>query len=400
MSKEIGRRAFLKQGALAGAIAATGLPALSAFAEVREQVTSRRSSMSGPVPASPPEWQLDSQAFTLSEYEQRPPALTFSATDAASAQVWQRQVRAKLVELVGGFPEERVDLEPEILDRKGFGSYTREKVIFQTRKNLSAVGYLLLPKGRSYPAPALVCLPGHGPGVSGIVGIAEDGSQMPPGQGDPKPFAVQAVEQGYVTFALEQLAFGERRDEAARSQGPRAYSCRPAAGAALLMGQTMIGWRVWDVMRTIDYLGTRPEVDTSRIGTLGFSGGGTTSLFAAALDERIQAGVVSGYFNTFRDSILSLSHCMCNYVPGILEHIEMYDLAGLVAPRLLFIESGKRDRIFPVEASRAAFAKAQEIYRVFGVPDRIGYEVWDGPHDFNGNGAFRFLAERFGPLQG
>jgi dienelactone hydrolase len=224
-----------------------------------------------------------------------------------------------------------------------------------------------------------------------VVGIAEDGSQQVLEPREDKPFAIQAVEQGYVTFALEQLGFGERRDEASRRRGASEYSCRPAAGAALLLGQTMIGWRVWDVMRTIDYLATRPEADVSRIATMGVSGGGTTSLFAAALDERIKVGVVSAYFNTFRDSIVSLSHCMCNYIPRMLEYVEMYDLAGLVAPRFLFVESGDEDRIYPIDGSRTAHAKAQQIYQVFGVPERLGYDVWEGGHGFNGKGAFQFL---------
>lgn len=124
---------------------------------------------------------------------------------------------------------------------------------------------------------------------------------------------------------------------------------------------------------------------------MGISGGGTVSLFSAALDERIKVGVVSGYFNTFRDSILSLSHCIDNYVPGILKYIEMYDIAGLVAPRSLFIESGARDPIFPIHGSRAAFKKAQDIYSAFGAAKQIGHEVFDDEHVFYGKGAFEFL---------
>ena len=280
------------------------------------------------------------------------------------------------------------------MERKDFGSYTREKIVFQTRANLSATGYLLVPKDRPSKAAALVCLPGHGRGVAEVVGISEAGVERSSSAEGAKPMAIQAVEHGYVTFALEQLGFGERRDEASRSRGPAAYSCQPAAGAALLMGQTMVGWRVWDVMRTIDYLSTRPEVDASRIGTLGVSGGGTTSLFAAAMDERIKIGVVSAYFNTFRDSILSISHCMCNYVPRMVDCMEMYDLAGLVAPRLLFVEAGSDDRIFPIDGHRRAVEKAQAIYDAFGVPERFGHEVWNGGHGFNGRGAFEFLAAR------
>ncbi|RDJ93443.1 acetylxylan esterase, partial [Lacticaseibacillus rhamnosus] len=71
----------------------------------------------------------------------------------------------------------------------------------------------------------------------------------------------------------------------------------------------MIGWRVYDIMRLIDWIATRPELDAKRVGCRGISGGGTCTLFASALDTRIRAALVSGYLNTFRDSIMSLSHC-------------------------------------------------------------------------------------------
>jgi hypothetical protein len=239
-----------------------------------------------------------------------------------------------------------------------------------------------------------VCLPGHGRGAADVIGLAEDGTDRSFAAGDVKPMAIRAVEQGFATFAIEQLGFGERRDPPTRTRGAQAYSCQPAASAALLMGQTMVGLRVWDVMRAIDYLTTRKEIDAARIGTIGVSGGGTTSLFAAAMEPRVKVGVVCAYFNTFRESIVSLSHCVCNYVPRILQHVEMSDLAGLVAPRFLFAEAGARDRIFPVAGSRAACERAQAIYKAFGVPDRFAYNIWDGEHGFSGVEAFKFLRAR------
>ena len=298
----------------------------------------------------------------------------------------------KLVELLGGFPAVRGDLVPQVLDTADFDGYTCETVVFDSRSNLSVYGYFLLPDGYRSPGPAVICLPGHGRGVDDIVGIGEDGNMRErPGrvQAD---FALQCVHQGYAVLAIEQLGFGHRRDAAARGKGADASSCQPAAGAALLLGQTMIGWRVWDVVRSLDYLATRPEVDVARVSVMGLSGGGTTALFSAASEPRIKASVVSGYFNTFRDSIFGLDHCMDNYVPGILEYAEMYDIAGLIAPRALFVESGTHDRIFPVDATRYAFGQAQEVFRVFGAEDRLGLEVFEGAHEFNGAGAFQFLA--------
>jgi dienelactone hydrolase len=386
---KIARRQFLKQNLAATAVAVSGVTDFEGPPQIN---TESHGQYRGPLGESEVNSrQLDSLQFSLSMYENIRPSMSFAATNKVAAGEWQRRARRKLTELLGGFPSARVALQVRVLERKKFDGYTREKIIFQSRENLSVFGYLLLPEKLSVPAPAIVCLPGHGRGCDDIVGIAENGQQRETKTGYARDFALQVVEHGYAVFAIEQLAFGCRRDDAARRKGAGQSSCQPAAGAALLFGQTMIGWRVWDVMRAIDYLGTRSEIDSSRLATMGISGGGTVSLFAAALDERIKLGVVSGYFNTFRDSILSLSHCIDNYVPGILNYIEMYDIAGLIAPRGLFIESGTRDPIFPIHASRAAFKKAEAIYSVFGAANQIAHEVFDDEHVFYGKGAFEFL---------
>jgi dienelactone hydrolase len=379
------RREFLRHGTMASVLAGTGRLVQTPFGELPAD-------LAAPDPTSLEE-RLDSRLFCLAEYDELTPALTFAAADAAAAGAWQRKARQRVLERVGGLPATRVPLRAEVLDTRDLGGYTREKVVFQSRERLAAVGYLLLPKDRPRPLPAIVALPGHGRGVADILGFGAD--ETPSGQrgvGYAKEYALQCVEHGYAVFALEQLAFGMRRDAAARKAGPTENSCRPAACAALLFGQTMVGWRVWDAMRAIDYLATRPEVDARRVATLGASGGGTTALFTAALDERVRAAVVSAYFNTFRDSIVQISHCPDNYVPGLLQDMELYDVAGLVAPRALFVESGRNDRIFPIAGSERASAKARHIYETFGAPARFGYAQHDGGHEFNGVAAFEFLA--------
>ena len=106
---------------------------------------------------------------------------------------------------------------------------------------------------------------------------------------------------------------------------------------------------------------------------------------------RVKAAVVSGYFNTFRDSILSLSHCIDNYIPNVLQYAEMYDIAGLIAPRALFIESGTEDTIFPIEATRFAVNEAKAIFNCFNADDKLGFSrhLRQG-HSFYGVGAFEF----------
>jgi len=147
------------------------------------------------------------------------------------------------------------------------------------------------------------------------------------------------------------------------------------------------------VMRTIDYIATRPELDGSRVGCMGISGGGTATLFSAALEPRIRAAMVSGYLNTFRDSIGSLAHCVDNYVPGILNWAEMHDIAGLIAPRPLFVESGELDNIFPIAASRESFAQVREVYSVFEAADRVEQEVFPGEHSFWGKRGIPFMVK-------
>ena len=398
MGRKFGRREFLKRGAVASAIAATGLSAVDALAAAPAPLDFAPATAIGGGADSFVELadrQFDSQAFCLSVYDGITPTLAFTATTAAAARDWQRAARARVLERLGGLPSHRAPLDAQVLETKDFGTYTRERIVFQSRENLSVVGYLLLPKDRPRPLPVVVAFSGHGRGVDDILGIAPDGSQATQrGVGYAKEYGIQCVEHGYATFAIEQLAFGSRRDAAARKAGAGENSCRPAACAALLLGQTMIGWRGWDAMRGIDYLATRPEIDITRVATLGASGGGTTSLFTAALDERVKVAVVSAYFNTFRDSIISISHCPDNYVPGLATDMEMSDVAGLIASRFLFVESGRKDPIFPIAGSEKAMTNARRIFSTLGAADHIGYEIHDGAHEFHGVGAFEFLARR------
>jgi dienelactone hydrolase len=204
------------------------------------------------------------------------------------------------------------------------------------------------------------------------------------------------AQHGFMVFAPEQRGFGQRIDsipDITVENTPGHNSCRALAFNAMLLGKTAIGLRVWDVMRTIDYIRSRQEPMIEEIGCLGFSGGGTTTLFASALDLRITVAVVSGYFNTFHASIMSHYHCECNYIPSILQYAEMSDIAGLIAPRFLLIESGVDDPIYPVEAAEAAFHELQRVYALLKVSNRLEHEVFPGGHQFGGNRCFAWLDE-------
>jgi dienelactone hydrolase len=339
-----------------------------------------------------PSGDLDPVKWTRDRYESAPLRLTFRATNRTEAEAWQKELRAKLTELLGGFPE-RTPLRAETIEVREYARYRRERIKFFSRPGVAVVGYLLTPLGQAAPHPTVVAIPGHGRGVDDIVGIDESGQDRTDKPGYQHDFAIQAVEHGLATVAIEPMAFGYRRNEPIAAKGPNETACQPAAGSALLFGETMIGWRVWDVMRCIDWIGTRTELDSARVGCMGISGGGTCTLFSSALDTRIKAAFVSGYLNTFRDSIMSVPHCIDNYVPGILNWAENYDVAGLIAPRPLFSEGGDHDPIFPVAATRESFARVKKVYEVFEAGPRAQQEIFQGEHAFHGARGLPFLVD-------
>lgn len=343
---------------------------------------------------------FDPVLYTKQLHDRAPLRMTFEARTRRQAEQWQIRLRAKLTELLGGFPANPSPLTAQTLEVRDFPGYRREKFVIRSRPGLYVLGYLLTPKSGTAPYPAVVCVPGHGRGVDDIVGIDEKGQDRTDKAGYQHDFAIQAVENGMAAVAIEPMAFGCRRDAVTKSKGLGAAACQPSAGAALLLGQTMIGWRVYDVMRTIDWIASRPELDAGRVGCMGISGGGTCTLFAAALEPRIRAAMVSGYLNTFRECIMSVSHCIDNYVPGILNWAEQYDVAGLVAPRPLFAESGEHDDIFPIAASRESFRRVQKVYAVFDARAAAEQETFDGPHSFWGKRGLPFLARHLGAKTG
>ncbi|MBU0611440.1 MAG: alpha/beta hydrolase family protein [Armatimonadetes bacterium] len=322
-------------------------------------------------------------------YEQNEPALAFNAATVDEWKKWRRKLKAKVWELLGGMDDPKCDLNLRVVERKQMDGYVREKVVYSSRPEMLVPAWVLIPDGLEGRLPAVVACSGHGHGKDDLVGLDAQGQprQEASYQND---FALQMVRRGFVVIAPEHLGFGERRDPWDIAKGAGG-SCQQHSMAAMLFGRTNSGLRVYDVMRAIDVLQARPEVDPGRIGCLGISGGGLVTLFSAAMDERIQACLVSGYFNLFRDCIIPIGHCVDNYIPGLLRYAEMSDVASLVAPRAFFSESGTTDTIFPIKATREAFGRLQQVYELLGVPDKCGLHVFNGAHSFNGKKGIPFL---------
>ncbi len=330
------------------------------------------------------------------QYQPENAPYAFRAQTLAAAQAWQTDARAALAQTLGLRGVSDHPLQPELIESVDKGDYIRKKVLLQTGPHTQMPVYLLIPKRAEKPLPTVLAFHGHGYGVKDLVGLWEDGQERDLPDGYHQDFAVALCRAGFFVAAPEIACFGERQTDFSYLnpilEQPVPSSCTQAAMLAFHLGTSVLGMRVHDGLRLVDYLETRPEVDLKRLGAMGISGGGMHTFFSTCLDERIRACVVSGYFSTFRDSILAMAHCACNFVPGLGQFGEMYDLVGLIAPRPMLIESGSYDPIFPRKAVEQSVARAAQVYQVFGQPP-LATDYFEGRHQISGRKAYAFLRE-------
>lgn len=276
---------------------------------------------------------------------------------------------------MGGFPEYRKPLEVTTVHVEEEGSIRCEKVTYETEPGEVVSAYVLIPKKQKTPAPAIFCHHQHGGvfenGKSEVVGIVGDPQQA---------YARELAERGYITFAPDAKCFEERVVPGLKG----VHNERFEAMRLLLLGQCLQRRMVWDVIRGIDYLVARDDVDSRRIGCLGHSLGGQESVFGAVFDRRIKAVVSSCGFSTYKAIIRDkINHNLALYVPGILQDTDIPEIAAMIAPRPFLILACKRDHIFPLDGVRDVHAKTAEVYSRYGYPNRLKLMVDDGGHSFS-----------------
>jgi dienelactone hydrolase len=338
--------------------------------------------------------QLDPIALLDAVAEKMRP--TFSASTTEAARAWQRGVREKLGQRLGFLDMPSVDPQPRVIESVDRGAYARHKIILRTTEYSDLPLYLLVPK-QARRAPAVLALHGHGYGVKDIIGLWEDGTERLQPDGYHRDFACGLAEKGFVVAAPEVSCFGERQHNYENAHLWRLQpTCHGGNTYAIMLGKSIAGLRVLDGLRVVDYLRTRDEVNPDAIGAMGISGGGMHTFFSTCMDERIKACVISGYFCDWRKSILSIFHCTCNFVPGLLTLGELSDLAALIAPRPLLVEHGTRDDIFPIEDVKRTVEKARRAWEVFGAAQNLATDYFEGRHRINGDLAYEFLAKHLG----
>src|SRR5258708_9417314 len=280
-------------------------------------------------------------------YDQSARQMAFRAQSWIEAEMWQRDLRDVIMRVLGDLPAVPPSLDPHVIEVVETEHCRREYVVIQTRVGEYMPCYVLIPQAAKPPYKPVIALHGHGSwGARGIIGMAASELENDFIKLVNYDYAQQLALRGYLVFAPVLRGFAERAEPAfehSHDSVPDARmwlsSCKQVSLDALLCGKTLLGLRVWDVMRLVEYIKTRPESMIDGLGCVGLSGGATITLFTAALDTRINCAVVSCYFHTFPPFITAMDHCPCNYVPSIVKYTEMADIAGLIAPRPLLIQT-------------------------------------------------------------
>ena len=267
-----------------------------------------------------------------------------------------------------------LNIDIESVEKKD--GYKITRFTFESEIGAVVPCYLLIPDTGKKKYPVVITLQGHSTGFHNSIGVAKfkgDEEDLPR-----VAFALQAVENGYAALAIEQRGMGETKPQKEKRLWGK--MCSFTAQAAFLLGRTLIGERVWDVSKAIDALSNFSECDTDKIMITGSSGGGTASYYSACYDERIKFCAPSCSFCPYKESILDIYHCACNFIPSAYKYFDMQDLACLIAPRKLLIITGREDIIFPIEGVKRGFNTVKKIYEKAGAPDNCKLVVTDKGH--------------------
>jgi dienelactone hydrolase len=337
--------------------------------------------------------------------------LSWLQRDYSGPEAYRQAVREKVLELFHYAPPQ-VSPSPELVDRWETPEYVQEKILFSSTPWFRVPAYVLIPKGRKGPRPAIVDLHSHG-------GMFIYGKEkvMPTPEGDSpamvkyrqenyegRSTSLALCRRGYVVVSIDSFYFGERRtffendaekyglDRSKYSlQDVESLNRRAGAGEATLFkslcwaGATWQGIAHWDDLRTVDYLVSRPEVDPSKIGCVGISMGGYRTDFLAALEDRIQCAVSVGWMSALRPMIRAHAdtHSFIHFLPGLAHFLDLPDVIGCMVPKPLMVQQCSRDELYPMDGMKESLGKLEAIYAKAGAATKFIGRFYDRPHTFS-----------------
>jgi len=283
---------------------------------------------------------------------------------------WQKRqqlVRQKLAEAVGPFPE-KTPLHPVITGTLDRDNFRVEKLYFESQPGYFVTAALFIPNNKPEKLPAILYCSGHS--ANGFRSHVYQHTIL------------NYVKKGFIVLAFDPIGQGERRqyrdinDKSAPTKD-HSYS----GTQTFVSGLSPANYFIWDGIRAIDYLITRPEVDPARIGITGRSGGGTQTAYIAAVDDRILAAAPECYITTTDKLWQSMGpqDAEQNLVSSLEKGLDLADYIEIRAPKPTLIVSTTRD-MFPIQGVRDIYAEAKAAFRAYGKPDHLSKVEDDAPH--------------------
>ncbi|MEK6478282.1 acetylxylan esterase [Catalinimonas sp. 4WD22] len=283
----------------------------------------------------------------------------------------QTEVREKLMKIVGPFPE-KTPLNPQVTETLVKDGVKLEKLVYESQPGFYVTAALFMPENLEGKAPSVIYCSGHT-----ALGFRSDTYQHK---------ILNLVNKGFIVLAFDPLGQGERMQypeadgEESKIGGPTKE--HGYAGAqCFISGSSLAKYMIWDGIRSVDYLLTRPEVDPQRIGMTGRSGGGTQTAYIAAFDDRIYAAATEAYITSL-DILLKTKgpqDAEQNFMYFIEQGLDLADLLEVRAPKPAMIISTTRD-FFSIEGARRAYDEVQQAYKAFEAEQNIAMSEDDHVH--------------------
>ena len=286
----------------------------------------------------------------------------------AELELLQSSLRQSFLGLLNGLPPRQGVPHAQRTGIIEADDYTIEKLVFESYPGYFVSAFLYKPKQISSRAPGVLSPCGHSTN-----GKAAAAYQI---------LHINLAKRGYVVLTYDPVGQGERSQfwDEARGRSRFNLSCGEHAvlgNPLYLLGTSLARFRIWDGIRGLDYLTSLAEVDPSRIGCVGNSGGGTLTAYIAALDPRVSAAAICCYITTLRrrmgnriteDPRPTRSRTSS---ASSSEGIDHAGLLALMAPRPTLLGTARFD-FFPIEGARETFVEARTALRSRrrGRPDR------------------------------
>ena len=289
---------------------------------------------------------------------------------ADDVRAYQAELRQFFLKQIGGLPQQKHPLNAVTTRTIQADGYRIENVIFDSRPKHRITANFYLPEGAG-PFPAVVVASGHSRTAK-----TADYNQR---------FALMMVRCGMAALAFDPIGQGERSQilnaDGKNQHGGTTTEHFLVGVGSILVGRNTAAYEIWDSMRAVDYLVSRPEVDAQRIGMTGCSGGGTQTSYAMALDERIRCAAPSCYLTTFRHLIEAIGpqDSEQNIFGQLRRGMDHPDYVIMRAPRPTLISATGGD-YFSIEGAWENFRQGKRIYGRLGFPERVDLVESDGRH--------------------